>query len=269
MSSGPTQNYDDATLGRWRPHPVLAVLVRVVLLILPALAASSPVFEGSRNGWLDGRLFHYVANQRRLPEIIGPIVPEPVASEEEYRERILEPMYRAIAPDDPEGLMQDEWLNSRAAIARFSRGSIEIRCLDAQECPSADLAICRWAVAVLKLLIAEGGDLPAVHRRVPPGLLRAAFLESARAGMAAALPAGFPCEAFGLDAQPTVGAFLRALDARLFRDPGASPVRRILDTGSLAERILAAAGPTPSPARYREAFARLCECPEGDLPFTA
>lgn len=39
MSSGPTQNYDDATLGRWRPHPVLAVLVRVVLLILPALAA--------------------------------------------------------------------------------------------------------------------------------------------------------------------------------------------------------------------------------------
>jgi hypothetical protein len=39
MSSGPTQNYDDAALGRWRPHPVLAVLVRVVLLILPPLAA--------------------------------------------------------------------------------------------------------------------------------------------------------------------------------------------------------------------------------------
>ncbi|HUX70242.1 MAG TPA: HD-GYP domain-containing protein [Cellulomonadaceae bacterium] len=39
MSSGPTQNYDDATLGRWRPHPVLAVLVRVVLLAFPLLAA--------------------------------------------------------------------------------------------------------------------------------------------------------------------------------------------------------------------------------------
>ena len=39
MSSGPTQNYDDATLGRWRPHPILAVLVRVVLLVAPALAA--------------------------------------------------------------------------------------------------------------------------------------------------------------------------------------------------------------------------------------
>ncbi|MHB1492014.1 MAG: HD domain-containing phosphohydrolase [Cellulomonas sp.] len=39
MSSGPTQNYDDVTLGRWRPHPVLAVLVRVVLLSFPPLAA--------------------------------------------------------------------------------------------------------------------------------------------------------------------------------------------------------------------------------------
>ncbi len=39
MSSGPTQNYDDATLGRWRPHPVLAVLVRVALLVFPPLVA--------------------------------------------------------------------------------------------------------------------------------------------------------------------------------------------------------------------------------------
>jgi hypothetical protein len=39
MAVGPTQNYDDATLGRWKPHPVLAVVVRVVLLAFPPLVA--------------------------------------------------------------------------------------------------------------------------------------------------------------------------------------------------------------------------------------
>jgi len=39
MASGPTQNYDDATLGQWRPHPVLAALVRGSLLAAPPLTA--------------------------------------------------------------------------------------------------------------------------------------------------------------------------------------------------------------------------------------
>ena len=50
-------------------------------------------------------------------------------------------MYRAIAPHDPDGILQFEWLNSRGAIARFDRHAIEIRVLDAQEHPGADLAI--------------------------------------------------------------------------------------------------------------------------------
>ena len=39
MSSGPTQNYDDATLGQWKPHPALAACVRVVVVALPPLGA--------------------------------------------------------------------------------------------------------------------------------------------------------------------------------------------------------------------------------------
>lgn len=39
MASGPTQNYDDATLGRWRPHPALARCVRFTLLALPPVVA--------------------------------------------------------------------------------------------------------------------------------------------------------------------------------------------------------------------------------------
>jgi len=39
MSSGPTQNYDDAALGQWKPHPALAVGVRVLVTALPPLGA--------------------------------------------------------------------------------------------------------------------------------------------------------------------------------------------------------------------------------------
>jgi hypothetical protein len=39
MSSGPTQNYDDATLGLWKPHPALAMCVRVLVVALPPLGA--------------------------------------------------------------------------------------------------------------------------------------------------------------------------------------------------------------------------------------
>ena len=261
--------------------------ISLLLPVLPALAASSPAHEGAHHGWLSGRLSQYVGNQRRLPEIIGDIVPEPVGGEEEYRERILAPMFRAIAPLDTDGIMQEEWLNSRAAIARFSRGAIEIRCLDSQECPTADLAVCHWATSALKLLVEGGGDLLGRHRKVPPGLLRALFLDSARLGMAAAMPAEFPVSAFGVDPQPTVGAFLKVVTARAFpaRRVGADAaflphLDLILSQGNLAERLLRASAGSGGavaperrhggkPAGYLAAYARLCDCLEADQAYTA
>lgn len=253
----------------------LHAAISLLLPVLPALAASSPFHEGAHRGWLSGRLSHYVDNQKRLPEIIGGIVPEPAGSEAEYRERILEPMFRAIAPHDPDELLQEEWLNSRAAIARFSRGSIEIRCLDSQEGPTADLAVCRWAARALRHLVENGGDLQSLHRKTPPGLLKAVFLEAARIGGGAALPAGFPFIAFGMEPQPTVGAFAGALTQRLFPAEDLAPgdaalyprLRLILDQGSLAERLLRAAGPSPGPDRLRAVYASLCECLPADRPF--
>lgn len=251
----------------------------LLLPLLPALAAASPVYDGAHHGWLDGRLFHYVGNQRRLPQIIGDIIPEPVGSEEEYREKILAPMYRAIEPLDPERLLQEEWLNSRAAIARFDRSAIEIRCMDTQERPTADLALCHWATAALKHMLGTGEDVQALHRKAPAGLLKSLFLETARKGMAAAVPDGFPFRAFGVEPQATAGDFLKALTAGIFgssrtavsgeRDYGGDEVflpaiDLILAEGSLAERILRAA---PEPARYPAAYAKLCDCLEADMPF--
>ena len=59
-------------------------------------------------------------------------------------------MYRDINPVDPEGILQHQWLNSRAAIAKLDHKAIEIRILDSQECVEADLAIALAINAILQ-----------------------------------------------------------------------------------------------------------------------
>lgn len=220
--------------------------ISLILPLLPALAAASPIWDGKPGPWLDGRLYHYANNQNKLPEIAGRLIPEPVGSHAEYLERILKPMYRAMAPLDPEGLLQEEWLNSRAAIARFDRSALEIRCLDAQECPLADLAICHFTACLLKLLLASNKDLCSVHGALPEGLLRSMFLETARKGRKARVPVGYPARLFGVTGSiETVGDLLKniapaaychslANEEKTFRPV----VEKILREGSLAERIL-------------------------------
>jgi carboxylate-amine ligase len=129
--------------------------IRLLLPILPGIAASSPVAEGALTGMRDTRLFHYRRNQRLIPAIAGMVIPEPVLSRQEYEERILQRIYRDIAPHDPQHILQYEWLNSRGAIARFDRNSIEIRLLDVQECPLADIAIAVLIIEVLKKITSE------------------------------------------------------------------------------------------------------------------
>lgn len=133
----------------------LHAAIRLLLPLLPAIAASTPIVDGHVQDALDFRLETYKTNSARLPRITGLVVPEPVYSEAAYREQILAPMYESIAPFDPEGTLQDEWLNARGAIARFDRNAIEIRIIDVQECPLADLAIASLIVETLKALVDE------------------------------------------------------------------------------------------------------------------
>ncbi|MCX7117005.1 MAG: glutamate-cysteine ligase family protein [Legionellales bacterium] len=116
-------------------------LIRLLLPLMPALGASSPLLEGKKTGFLDSRLHCYGKNQERIPCIAGDIIPDIIHSEEQYGREILEPIYQAISPFDPEGILQHEWINSRAAIAKFEFGAIEIRLRDTQECVNADIAI--------------------------------------------------------------------------------------------------------------------------------
>ncbi|UXX77681.1 glutamate-cysteine ligase family protein [Reichenbachiella carrageenanivorans] len=141
--------YDDEEFAR------LHAAVRLILPILPAIAASSPVLDGAATGYLDKRLDYYQSNQKVIPELTGKVIPERAFSKRHYHKMIYEPIQAAVAPYDEQHILEPVWLNSRGAIARFDRGSIEIRLLDIQECPKADMAIVALIIGVLKVLAAE------------------------------------------------------------------------------------------------------------------
>lgn len=251
---------DDAEFAR------LHAAIRLVLPLLPGLAASSPVYDGKLSGVLDSRLEVYRHNSQRIPSIAGQVVPEAVYSEADYDSQIMQPMFRDIAPFDPDGTLQHIWLNARGAIARFDRGAIEIRVLDIQECPAADLAIGTLVVSTLKALC-EGRWTPwkqqaSVSTEVLASLLR----EANRHGPAAIVPETLACHFGCNDGAITLGALWNLLLQQLDDTDGSleGPLRDcleiILHQGTLSQRIINALdGDTSHPSLFR-VYQELCEC---------
>lgn len=131
----------------------LHAAIRVLLPIIPALSASTPIIESKYTGFFDSRLEVYRTNQQKIPSIAGRIVPEQAFTISDYEDLILNKIYSEIEPYDTDDILKYEWLNSRGAIARFDRNTFEIRIIDIQECPAADIAITSIIVETLKLLI--------------------------------------------------------------------------------------------------------------------
>ncbi len=237
--------------------------IRLVLPLLPALAASSPLEEGRLTGWLDNRLEHYRNNQTKIPSLTGLVIPEEVSGVADYQEKILKRMYRDLAPYDQEGILCEEWVNSRGAIARFDRGAIEIRLLDSQECPAADLAMVALVVSLVQ-------DLS--ERELPTGLteqeLLPILLATMQEGGEAWVDHPRYLEALGL---PPQGVKAQKLWEQLFQgllgrgyclDPFAKTLEKMLSLGTLAHRITQAVGPDPGPGRILEVYHRLGQCLE-------
>lgn len=243
----------------------LHAAIRALLPILPALAASSPVMDGKPTDWLDNRLFVYRSNSARIPSITGRVIPEAVFTEADYDREILQPMYRDIASHDPEHVLQDEFLNSRGAIARFGRGSIEIRVLDVQECPQADLAIAQLVVATLRALVHERWQELGALKALDTGMLEQIFLATAQHGEAARISAPSYLEIFGVSAKTaTTGELWQFLLAQSAINGGLeAPARRtvelILKHGTLARRIRNRLGSEPCPQLF-STWAALCQC---------
>lgn len=249
----------------------LHAAIRVLLPMLPALAASSPVVQGRRATEEDARLAAYAANCRRVPQVTGSVIPEPAFTQAGYARDILQPMYAAIAPLDPDDVLQEEWLNARGAIARFSRGSIEIRLLDVQEHPSADLAIITLVVTALRDLVQER-HAPFAEQcawQVQP--LAALCQDVVVRGADATVQDPAYGQLFGVTAAAgaRVGELWQALRARhahALRDAReAAALDLILTRGSLSRRIAAALG-NPAPGaeiaeeQVRAVYGRLADC---------
>ena len=133
----------------------LHAAVRILLPIIPGLAASSPVLDGHFTGYKDSRMHYYKTNQKEIPHMTGKVIPEQVFNKKEYHEKIFDPINKAIKKYDTEQILDHHFLNSRGAISRFDRNAIEIRVIDIQETPSADIAIAAFIVEALKLLVSE------------------------------------------------------------------------------------------------------------------
>ncbi len=133
----------------------LHAAIRILLPIIPGLSASSPIIEGKFTGFKDVRMHVYKTNQKEIPEMTGKVIPEQLFSRKDYQNGIFDPINKAIKPHDKENILDHHFLNSRGAIARFDRGAIEIRVIDVQECPKADVAIAVLIIEALKLLVSE------------------------------------------------------------------------------------------------------------------
>jgi len=258
---------DDQEFGR------LHAAIRLLLPIMPALAASSPVVAGQTTGLLDNRLEFYRWNARRVPSVTGRVIPERAYSQEAYRQTILEPIYADLAPLDPEGLLRHEWANARGAIARFERNTIEIRVLDVQECPLADLAVAALIVAALHAMTRETWADLATQQAWPEGRLHEFLMATIRDGERARLTDRAYLSLFGMDATSpcTAGELWQSVAAALLHDQAEwrAPLRVILEHGPLARRILSRTGPQPTRARLAEVYGELCACLATGQLFTA
>lgn len=133
----------------------LHAAIRIILPLIPGLCASSPILDGKITGFKDTRLEYYKTNQKEIPEMTGLVIPERVFTKADYYATIFEPIKQVIKKYDTNNILDHHFLNSRGAIARFDRNAIEIRLVDIQECPKADIAICVLIIEVLKLLVNE------------------------------------------------------------------------------------------------------------------
>ena len=249
----------------------LHAAVRVLLPILPALSAASPILEGRTGGSLDMRMEHYLKHQRKVPELMGQLIPEALFDQEDYYREVFAPIAKALARYDKQGILDHHFANTRGAVARFDRGSIEIRVIDEQECPGADLAIAELVTTVLKGLCNGKWMSSYIQRAWHESDLLAIFKDAiAKAGRASISNVEY-LRTFGIEGEKSsINSIWRKLfeDVRNELSPSCQEhVTLLLDRGCLASRIVARTGKQPDRSKLVEVYGELAECLANDKAF--
>ncbi len=241
----------------------LHAALRLVLPLLPALAASSPIADGTYAPHACYRMEVYRANSLRVPMMAGLVVPEPVFTRHGYEHDILGKLYDDLRPYDPDCVLRYEFANARGAMARFDRGAIEIRVLDIQECPLADMAIAALIVEVVRALVDQRWSDYASQQAVSTEALYAVLLETIRDAERAEIREPCLLNAFGIEQPPCPALELWRilLDQVMPNHATWTPMlRRLIDAGTLATRIRRSLPPAPTHADLHKCYAELADC---------
>lgn len=249
----------------------LHAAIRLVMPLIPGLAASTPVVDGRLTGFSDTRLNYYATNSARVPMVTGMVIPEPIFSIAEYREGLLPQIYRELEPHDPEGVLRHEWVNARGSIARFDRMALEIRIVDTQECPSADIAVAAAISAAVRWHVEEGWCGPKQQRGWDHRELAEILKEAIRGGDKGVIDNRKFLDCFGY---PEVGrarfgeVWQHIVETTLPAGEQSHGSRAalgvILEQGCLARRITEAAGDDS----LHGVYSRLATCLASGTPFT-
>ena len=250
----------------------LHAAIRLLLPILPAIAASSPISDARLSGYADTRMHHYLHHCDRIASMTAGVVPEPMTSRAQYQQEVFDPIIRDVAQHDRSGLMQPEFMNARGAIARFDRGAIEIRVMDVQENPIADVAICGLVIAVLRHLVETPVGSWRAQNDVATSSLRAILDQTILAGEAAMLIDPSYLRHFEIGPEPlTAGDLWQRLIERHCDDDGAlakvaEPLTSRLSRGTLASVIRDRIGADDSShapldrTTLRETYQQISDC---------
>jgi len=260
--------YDDEEFAK------LHAAIRIILPILPALCASSPILDGKLTGSLDTRLKYYKTNQSKIPSLTGRVIPEAVFSKRNYLNTIYEKIRTDIMAFDPDQILNPIWVNSRGAIPRFDRGSIEIRIMDIQECPSADIAIVNLVIEVIKALVNGKFINHDAQMHWKTDALVHLFDHVIERGQKGIIDNHEYLKLFGFDRNTATARELwRHIISRLINSGNSSlekwkrEIDVILEEGSLAERIVRAVGHDHSKENIASVYRHLCDCLEQNRMF--
>lgn len=241
----------------------LHAAIRVILPLLPGLCASSPILEGKITGFKDTRLEFYKTNQKEIPELTGLVIPERVFSKLDYHATIFEPIKKAIGPYDKHHILDQHFLNSRGAIARFDRNAIEIRIMDIQECPKADIAICALVIEVLKALVNKKlGTLKEQKMWVKEDLF-VILNDAIKHGENSRIENVDYLKLFGLHAASSVNEVWKHLYNTLqpkLHQSHHEAIEIILEEGTLATRLVKAVGNDTSEAHIISVYSEMQKC---------
>lgn len=237
----------------------LHAAIRLVLPLIPAMAASSPIMDGRPTATADNRLSVYRHNAKRVPSVSGKVIPEAVFTRKDYEDYLLKPMYRDIAPLDPNGILQHEWLNARGAIARFDRGAIEIRVMDIQECPAADLAIVSLIVETVRALTEQRWGSLEAQQSFAVDPLHNVLLQCIDDAEGAIISDAALLQAFGVtDSSMKAGELWQHLAESLTVNQTA--LQTIFEHGTLATRLTRTIGDEPDHLMLQHLYDDLADC---------